>query len=74
MQKKLVFPDHYKFSKLEVQKMIDESNRNNWELVTTEKDFFRIKHYGFKNVKFLKIKLEILEKDRLINQILNCLC
>ena len=40
----------------------------------TEKDFFRIKHYGFKNVKFLKIKLEILEKDRLINQISNCLC
>ena len=74
LQKKLVFPDHYKFSKLEIQKMIDESNKNNWELVTTEKDFFRIKHYGFKNVKFLKIKLEILEKDRLINQILNCLC
>ena len=49
LQKKLVFPDHYKFSKLEIQKMIDESNKNNWELVTTEKDFFRIKHYGFKN-------------------------
>jgi|TARA_B100001146_G_C16182473_1_gene435270 tetraacyldisaccharide 4'-kinase len=68
---KLAFPDHYKFSKSEIQKMIDESLKNNLELVTTEKDYFRIKHYGFKHIKFLKIKLEILEKDKLINQILN---
>ena len=70
---KLAFPDHYKFSKSEIQKMIDESFKNNLELVTTEKDYFRIKHYGFKHVKFLKIKLEILEKDKLINQILDYL-
>jgi len=68
---KFAFPDHYKFSKLEIQKMIDESLKNNFELVTTEKDYFRIKHYGFQHIKFLKIKLEILEKDKLINQILN---
>ena len=51
--------------------MIDESAKNKLELVTTEKDYFRIKHHGFKKVKFLKIKLEILEKDKLINQILS---
>jgi tetraacyldisaccharide 4'-kinase len=68
---KLAFPDHYKFSKSEIQKMIDESFKNNLELVTTEKDYFRIKDYGFKHIKFLRIKLEILEKDKLINQILN---
>ncbi|MBD1150477.1 tetraacyldisaccharide 4'-kinase [Pelagibacterales bacterium SAG-MED29] len=71
VQTKLAFPDHYKFSKSEIQKIVDESFKNNLELVTTEKDYFRIKHYGFKNIKFLKIKLEILEKDKLINQILN---
>ena len=71
VQTKLAFPDHYKFSKSEIQKMIDESSKNNLELVTTEKDYFRIKDYGFKNIKFLKIKLEILEKDKLINEILN---
>ena len=71
VQTKLAFPDHYKFSKSEIQKMIDESSKNNLELVTTEKDYFRIKDYGFKNIKFLKIRLEILEKDKLINQILN---
>ena len=70
---KLAFPDHYKFNKSEIQKMIDESFQNKLELVTTEKDYFRIKDYGFKHIKFLKIKLEILEKEKLINQILNYL-
>ena len=68
---KLSFPDHYKFSKSEIQKMIDEALKNNLEIITTEKDYFRIKHYGFKNIKFLKIKLEILENDKFLNQILN---
>ena len=71
VQTKLAFPDHYNFSKSEIQKIVDESFKNNLELVTTEKDYFRIKHYGFKNIKFLKIRLEILEKDKLINQILS---
>jgi len=72
VNKCLAFPDHYEFSKSEIQKMIDESLKNKFELVTTEKDYFRIKNYGFKYIKFIKIKLEILEKDKLINQILNC--
>ena len=71
VQTKLAFPDHYKFSKSEIKKIVDESFKNNLELITTEKDYFRIKHYGFKNIKFLKIRLEILEKDKLINQILS---
>ena len=71
IQKKIEFPDHYKFTKSDIKKMKDEALKNNCELITTEKDYFRIKHYGFKHIKFLKIKLEILEKDKLINQILN---
>ena len=50
---------------------IDEALKKDLELVTTEKDYFRIKDYGFKNIKFLKIKLEILENDKFLNQILN---
>ena len=71
IQKKIAFPDHYRFSKSEIKRMIDDSLKNNFELVTTEKDYFRIKDYGFKNIKFLKIKLEILENDKFLNQILN---
>ncbi len=68
---KLAFPDHYKFNRSEIQKMVDESIKSKMELVTTEKDYFRIKEYGFKHIKFLKVKLEILEKDNFIKQVLN---
>ena len=71
VHKQMAFPDHYKFTKSEIQKMINESSENNLELITTEKDYFRIKDLGFKKIKFLKIKLEILKKDKFINQILS---
>ena len=34
-------------------------------LVTTEKDFFRLNKIQRKNIKFLKIKLEIKDKIKL---------
>ena len=73
IKKKLIFPDHYEFSKLEIKEMIGEAKENKFELITTEKDYFRIKKYNFKNVKFLKIKLNIFKKDKLIRKILKCL-
>ena len=69
--KKIKFPDHYNFSKLEIQKMVDFSNKNNLELVTTEKDYYRIKSYGFKNIHYLKIELEIFEINKFLNEIKN---
>ena len=73
IEKRLAFPDHYKFNKSEIQKMFDDSLKNNLELITTEKDYFRIKSHGIKNIKYIKIKLEISEKDKFVNQILNFL-
>ena len=71
IQKKIAFPDHYKFKKSEIQKMIDESKNNNLKLVTTEKDYLRIKDYGFKDVEIVKVELEVIEKKLFLNEILN---
>jgi len=73
LQKSLAFPDHYQFSKSEIQKMIDVSVKNNFELITTEKDFYRIKNFGFVDIKYLKTELEIREKEKFIKEILNYL-
>ena len=73
IEKRLAFPDHYKFNKSEIQKMFDDSLKYNLELITTEKDYFRIKSHGIKNIKYIKIKLEISEKDKIVNQNLNFL-
>jgi len=73
VQKKIAFPDHYQFTKKELEEMIEESVKNNFELITTEKDFYRIKDYGFKSLKYLRINLKIQEKNKLINEIQNYL-
>ena len=69
VKKKLSFPDHYEFSEKELLKIILEAKKNDYTILTTEKDFFRIKKYQLKEINFCKVKLEILEKDKLINQI-----
>ena len=71
VQKKIAFPDHYEFKEIEIEQMAEEAVKNNFELITTEKDFYRIKDRFFKKLKYLKIDLEIKEKSKLINEILN---
>ena len=68
--KTVSFPDHYKFKRSELQKIVNESLKNNYEVVTTEKDYFRIKDYQFKDIKYLKINLRIDKKDKFMDQIL----
>ena len=36
----------------------------------TEKDFFKIKKFNIKNIKYLKISLEIKNKKKFLNKIL----
>ncbi len=73
IQKRAAFPDHYQFKKAEIQEMIDLSLEKNFELVTTEKDYLRIEKYGLKNINYIKVQLEIFEKNKFISQILKCL-
>lgn len=73
IKKTVSFPDHYEFKKEELEQIIEEAKKNNWEIVTTEKDYYRIKNFGFENIKYLELKLEISNKDKLINQILTYL-
>ena len=65
IEKKLVFPDHYKFSKDEIQNIITESEKNNYQILMTEKDYFKINHFNLNKIDYLKVKLEIKEVERL---------
>ena len=57
------FPDHYNYSKNDLDKIIKTSNENKLKILTTEKDFLRLKTKP-NEIKFIKSKLEILnEKD-----------
>ena len=65
ISKKIIFPDHHKFSNIDLKKLKYNAIKDNLTLVTTEKDYFRLNKTQRKNIKFLKIKLEIKDKEKL---------
>ena len=66
VEKKLSFPDHYKFSKNEIQKLVEEAKRTNYEIIMTEKDYLRVKDFKIENLNYLKVMLEINKQDELL--------
>ena len=71
--KKISFPDHYNYSFNELDDLINISIKNNLKLITTEKDFFRIKHFKLPQIECLNVKIEILDKDNFENEIVKYL-
>ena len=71
--KKVSFPDHYNYSPKELNSLVDFSIKNNLKIVTTEKDFFRIKHFNITQIQYLNVKLEIKNKDKFEKEIIKCL-
>ena len=67
--KKLIYPDHYKFSKNEIQNIINEAENKNWQIIMTEKDYFKIKDYKINKINYLKVMLVIDNKEKLISKI-----
>jgi len=71
--KKISFPDHHTFSIKELDDIHNIAITDNLEIVTTEKDFFRLKNMKYyekyKKIKFLKVKLNISNKPELIKDI-----
>ena len=73
VEKKVSFPDHYDYSIKELNELINYGEKNNLEIITTEKDYFRIRHHKFKKIKFSKITLEINKKEKFIKEVLEYL-
>jgi tetraacyldisaccharide 4'-kinase len=70
VEKKLVFPDHYKFNKPEFINIIKEAEKNNYQIIMTEKDYYKIKKFNFTKIKYLKLELEVKDVENLIGNIL----
>ena len=67
VHKQIDYPDHYEFNKEELKKIIKDSVKNQYTVITTEKDYYRIKDFNFKEIKYLKLEISITQKDKLIN-------
>ena len=71
--KKISYPDHYNYSLKDLNDLISFSLKNNLKLITTEKDFFRIKNYKLLQIEYLSLKLEILKKNGFEKEIIKYL-
>ena len=63
------FPDHHKYSEQTLKNLINKAKENNTILLTTEKDYFRIDENYKQNINFLKIEVEIENRNQFIDEI-----
>ncbi len=68
--KDIEFPDHYKYTNYDINKIIKLSNDFDCEIITTEKDYFRLDKEKIYNINFIKSELKILNQEKLISTIL----
>lgn len=72
IKQEISFPDHYNYKKNEVENLMLLAKEKNLKLITTEKDYFRIKQLGFKKIDYVSVNLKIInfksfEKELLRN-------
>ena len=56
---KFIYPDHYDFSDSDIMDIKKIAKKKNLKIITTEKDYLRLSKKNRKNIKFLKIDLNI---------------
>ena len=64
------FPDHYNYTKNEILDLILRAKKEKLKLITTEKDFYRIKKFGLKKVDYVSIELRIKNYNSFIKEVL----
>ena len=72
IKQEISFPDHYNYKKSEVKNLMLLAKEKGLKLITTEKDYFRIKQLGFKKIDYVSVNLKIInfknfEKELLRN-------
>ena len=63
----IIFPDHFEYTEKDIQKIKSRAEKLNAQIITTEKDFVKIKENDRNNINFLKIDLEIDNEENLVN-------
>ena len=68
--KHFTFPDHYNYKKNEIDNLKKFAKDKNLEIITTEKDYYRIQEEFRGGINFIEIDLKISNESELINLIL----
>ena len=65
------FPDHYNYSKSDLEKIINTAIKNDLKILTTEKDYVKIPTNFKSKIKYVEIDLDLFNETEIINYIEN---
>ncbi len=65
--KEIIFPDHYQYKKEDIKKIKILANKLNAKIITTEKDYVKIKNLDSEEILFLELGLKFKDEKNLIN-------
>ncbi|MDA9615337.1 tetraacyldisaccharide 4'-kinase [Candidatus Pelagibacter sp.] len=67
--KEIIFPDHYNYTHKDIDQIKNQAKKLNLKILTTEKDYIKIKSIDNNDIRYLKVELDIKNEDRLINHL-----
>jgi len=67
--KEIIFPDHYNYTHKDIDQIKYQAKKLNLKILTTEKDYTKIKSIDNNDIRYLKVELDIKNEDRLINHL-----
>jgi tetraacyldisaccharide 4'-kinase len=67
--KEIEYPDHYEYSKKDINNIISTAKDLDCKIITTEKDYTRLKIDNFSDIKHIKVDLEILNEEIFLKEI-----
>ena len=69
--KTMIFPDHYNYNSYDINNIIKLAKKNNLKIITSEKDYTKIKKFKKSNINKTVIDLEITEPKNFKNYLIN---
>ncbi len=68
--KDIEFPDHYDYTDDDIDKILKQSNDMNAKVITTEKDYCRLKNKKINDIKIIKSELKMVDEKKLVSIIM----
>jgi tetraacyldisaccharide 4'-kinase len=66
----LEYPDHYQYSKKDIDEIIYNAKKSNAEIITTEKDYLRLNNFNINKISYIKSSLKILDENNFVKKLI----
>ena len=68
--KDIEFPDHYEYTETDINNILVEAKNLECQIITTEKDYFRLRNNNLDKFKIIKSELKIIDEDNFVKSLI----